>query len=261
MPHFAGRLRCLRPYALLAGLWLALYLPGIAAIPPLDRDEARFAQATRQMLETGDFLRIRFQDEARTNKPAGVYWLQAVAVGAFSTPAANAIWPYRVPSLLGGMAAVLLTFAFAAALFRGEMEALAPRRTGAIAAVLLASALGIVAEAHIAKTDAALLAAVMTGQGALGLAYVRARTGRPVPAWVAIMFWTAELAAIFLKGPVGPALAVVTAASLSIADGDWRWLRGLYPVAGIVALAIGLMPWLIAIERATDGGFLADSLG
>src|ERR1700704_3656736 len=98
-----------RPYALLSLLCLLLYPPGIASIPPLDRDEARFAQATRQMLETGDFLRIRFQDEARNKKPAGIYWLQAAAVSAFSTPAGTAIWPYRLPSLLGGIAAVLLT--------------------------------------------------------------------------------------------------------------------------------------------------------
>src|SRR5207248_10805322 len=96
-----------RPYALLAALCFALYLPGIATLPPLDRDEARFAQATRQMLETGDFLRIRFQDEARNKKPAGIYWLQAAAVGALSSPAATAIWPYRLPSLLGAIAAVL----------------------------------------------------------------------------------------------------------------------------------------------------------
>jgi 4-amino-4-deoxy-L-arabinose transferase-like glycosyltransferase len=254
----AGWLLGVRPYALLVGLCLFLYLPGISTIPPLDRDEARFAQATRQMLETGDFLRIRFQDEARNKKPAGIYWLQAAAVSALSTPAATAIWPYRLPSLLGGIAAVLLTFGFGAALYGGGAE---PRRIAAIAAVLLASALGLVAEVHIAKTDAALLAAVMAGQGALGLAYVRARTGRKVPGWTAIVFWTAELAAIFLKGPAGPALAIVTAAALSIADGDWRWLRGLYPVAGIVALVVGLAPWLIAIQRATDGGFLADALG
>src|SRR3989442_16009695 len=116
----AGWLRGVRPYALLVGLCLFLYLPGISAIPPLDRDEARFAQATRQMLETGDFLRIRFQDEARNKKPAGIYWLQAAAVGAFSTSASTAMWPYRLPSLLGGIAAALLTFAFGAALFRGE---------------------------------------------------------------------------------------------------------------------------------------------
>jgi 4-amino-4-deoxy-L-arabinose transferase-like glycosyltransferase len=254
----AGWLLGVRPYALLVGLCLFLYLPGISTIPPLDRDEARFAQATRQMLETGDFLQIRFQDEARNKKPAGIYWLQALSVSAFSNPEATAIWPYRLPSFLGGTAAVLLILALGSALFRDVAES---RRIAAIAAVLLASALGVIAEAHIAKTDAALLAAVMAGQGALGLVYVRARAGRPVRAWVAIMFWTAELAAVFLKGPPGPVLAIVTAASLSIADGEWRWLRRLYPVAGIVALVVALAPWLIAIERATDAGFLADSLG
>jgi 4-amino-4-deoxy-L-arabinose transferase-like glycosyltransferase len=254
----AGWLLGVRPYALLVGLCLFLYLPGIAAIPPLDRDEGRFAQATRQMLESGDFLRIRFQDEARNNKPAGIYWLQAAAVSVFSTPESTAIWPYRVPSLLGGVAAVLLTFAFGAALSGDGAE---PRRTAAIAAVLLASALGIVAEAHIAKTDAALLAAVTAGQGALGLAYVRARAGRPVPARMALVFWAAELAAIYLKGPPGPALAVVTALSLAIADRDWRWLRRLYPVAGMIAVVVMLAPWLIAIERATEGRFLGDALG
>src|SRR6516162_8767255 len=73
-----GGLSGIRPYALLCILCLILYLPGLATIPPLDRDEARFAQATRQMLETGDFVRIRFQDEARNKKPIGIYWLQAV---------------------------------------------------------------------------------------------------------------------------------------------------------------------------------------
>src|SRR6266699_6367779 len=92
-----GWLLGVRPYALLAGLCLLLYLPGIAAIPPLDRDEARFAQATRQMLETGDFIRIRFQDESRNKKPIGIHWLQAASVAAVSTPESNAIWPNPLP--------------------------------------------------------------------------------------------------------------------------------------------------------------------
>src|SRR5437762_9157261 len=111
MGRSAGWWLGVRPYLLLAGLCLLLYLPGIAAIPPLDRDEARFAQATRQMLETGDFLRIRFQDEARNKKPAGIHWLQAAAVSAFAGPDSNAIWPYRLPSIIGALGAVLLTFA------------------------------------------------------------------------------------------------------------------------------------------------------
>ncbi|MEL6506831.1 MAG: hypothetical protein AAFR29_04285, partial [Pseudomonadota bacterium] len=47
---------------LLALIICALSLPGLWQMPTLDRDEARFAQATKQMLETGDALRIRFQD-------------------------------------------------------------------------------------------------------------------------------------------------------------------------------------------------------
>ena len=254
----ADRFGGMWPYALLVGLCLMLYLPGIAAIPPLDRDEARFAQATRQMLETGDFLRIRFQDEERNRKPAGIYWLQAVAVGAFSTAASTAIWPYRLPSLVGATLAVLLTAAFAAALFGDGTEA---RHRGVIAAVLLASAMGVVAEAHIAKTDAALLAAVTASQGALGLAYVRARAGQRVNISIAVVFWGAEIAAVLLKGPLGPLLAIVTAATLAIADRDMRWLRGLRPVIGAIALVVAVAPWLVAIEHATKGRFLADSLG
>ncbi|MBV9151605.1 MAG: glycosyltransferase family 39 protein [Alphaproteobacteria bacterium] len=253
-------LRGWHPYALLAGLCFVLYLPGIASIPPLDRDEARFAQATRQMLQTGDFLRIRFQDEARNKKPAGIYWLQAAAVAAFSTPESTAIWPYRLPSIAGALIAVLLTFAIGGPLFARDNEA-SPRVTAFVAAVLLGSALGVVAEAHIAKTDAALLAAIVAGQGALGLAYVQARSGRAAMPAIAAMFWIAETAAILLKGPVGPSLTILTAMTLSIADRDWRWLRTLYPLAGIIFMMLAIVPWIVAIESATTGGFLADSLG
>jgi 4-amino-4-deoxy-L-arabinose transferase-like glycosyltransferase len=250
-----------RPYALLGALCLCLYLPGIARIPVLDRDEARFAQATRQMLETGDFLRIRFQNEARNNKPAGIYWLQAAAVSTFSTPQSTAIWPYRLPSLVGAGLAAMLTYGFGRALLRSFPDTGAASRTALIAAVLLAAALGTVAEAHIAKTDATLLAAIVAGQGALGLCYVRSRAGGAIGAGGAAVFWLAEIAAIFLKGPIGPALAVANAATLSIADRDARWLRGLRPVVGLIAAALAVAPWLYAIEHATEGAFLAGSLG
>ncbi len=254
-------LRGWRSYALLAGLCLALYVPGIAAIPPLDRDEARFAQASRQMLETGDFLRIRFQDEARNKKPAGIYWLQAASVAVFSTPESTAIWPYRLPSLVGALGAVLLTFALGRALFARDSEGPPARQAALLAAILLGSAIMVVAEAHIAKTDAALLSAIVAAQGALGLIYMRARAGRPAVPAIAALFWIATVAAILLKGPVGPAIAALTIVTLSIADRNWRWLRGLYPAAGIIFVALAIVPWLIAMQRATEGAFLAGSLG
>jgi 4-amino-4-deoxy-L-arabinose transferase-like glycosyltransferase len=248
-----GWLGGIRPYALLCLLCLILYAPGLAAIPPLDRDEARFAQATRQMLETGDFIRIRFQDEARNKKPIGIYWLQAAAVAAFSSPESAAILPYRLPSALAATAAVLLTFGFGARFFDS-------RPAGFIAAVLTASALGVVIEAHLAKTDAALLAAVVAGQGALGLVYIMTRTGRPIGWSLPLLFWLAEAAAILLKGPPGPVLALLTAGCLSIADRDIRWVKQLRPLAGILIIVLTVTPWLIAVQNATAGHFISDSL-
>jgi 4-amino-4-deoxy-L-arabinose transferase-like glycosyltransferase len=238
---------------LLCLLCLVLYVPGLTAIPPIDRDEARFAQASRQMLETGDFIRIRFQGEARNKKPIGIYWLQAAAVAAFSTPQSAAIWPYRLPSALAAAAAALLTFAFGARL-------LGSRPAGFFAAVLLASALGVVAEAHLAKTDAALLAAVAAGQGALGNVYVASRCGRRVSTALALGFWMAEAAAILLKGPAGPVVALVTVAALSIADRDIRWVMRLRPTAGLALTALLVAPWFVAVEAATSGRFISDSL-
>ncbi|MEA2624087.1 MAG: hypothetical protein QOD06_132, partial [Candidatus Binatota bacterium] len=87
-------------------LCLVLYLPGLAALPPTDRDESRFAQASRQMIASGDWVAPRFQDEPRAKKPIGIYWLQALAVLATGQSDRPVIWPYRLPSVLGAVAAV-----------------------------------------------------------------------------------------------------------------------------------------------------------
>jgi 4-amino-4-deoxy-L-arabinose transferase-like glycosyltransferase len=245
--------RGFRPYIVLGLLSLALYLPGIAALPVLDRDEARFAQATRQMIETGDLLRIRFLNEARNKKPAGIYWLQAASVGALSTADSTAIWPYRFPSLLGGIAAVLLTF--------GLGQGLVGRREALIGAGLLAATLELSAEAHIAKTDAVLLATAIAAQGALGLIYRAARDGR-TSAWrLPLLFWLAQAAAILIKGPVVPVLSVLTMLAVSAADRDARWLKNLRAWWGVPLLLLLAGPWLIAINRATGGAFLNESVG
>jgi 4-amino-4-deoxy-L-arabinose transferase-like glycosyltransferase len=56
------------------------FLRGVFEILPIDRDEARFAQATKQMIESGDYVNIRFQEEARYKKPVAIYGLQAGVV-------------------------------------------------------------------------------------------------------------------------------------------------------------------------------------
>src|SRR5271166_5778686 len=148
--------------ALLCLLCLILYAPGLASIPPVDRNEARFAQATRQMPESGDFIRIRFQEEARNKKPIRIHWLQAAPVALFCMRGSTAIWPYRLPSALAATIAVLFTSVLGATL-------LSSRRAGFVGGVPMASPLALVVETHLAKTDAALLATIVAGQLALGI--------------------------------------------------------------------------------------------
>src|SRR5262249_6546702 len=138
----------------LLAMSLVCFLPGFFNIAPIDRDETRFAQATKQMIESGDYVDIRFQDEVRYKKPVGIYWLQAAAVrvgDALGVPHAHTtIWLYRMPSLLGALAVVLLTYWTALAFVS--------RPSACLAALTLAASILLGIEARLAKTDAVLLA-------------------------------------------------------------------------------------------------------
>ena len=79
------------PYILLILLGLWLFLPGLTHIPAFDRDEARFVQASKQMLETHNYEQINFQDKPRHLKPPGIYWLQSGATKVFAHGVVNQV--------------------------------------------------------------------------------------------------------------------------------------------------------------------------
>jgi len=240
-------------YAATIAFALAMALPGIAALPPLDRDEARFAQASAQMLETGDFIAIRFQERERNKKPAGIYWLQAASVAAVSDVGAREIWASRLPSAFGAAASAALTVWIGGLLFGPA--------AGLTAGVLLAASLGLAGEATIAKTDAVLLASVLAGQGALAKLYLQSRNpGRTDWRWAA-GFWLAIGISGLIKGPIGPGVAALTVGALCLADRSPALLRALRPARGAVLAAAVVAPWAIAIWAATEGRFFTEALG
>src|SRR5437773_1273879 len=175
-------------FLLLCGL--LLFLPGFFNIPPIDRDEARFAQATKQMVESGDYVDIRFQDEVRYKKPVGIYWLQAAVVKTASAlgfrDPLTTMWLYRIPSLLGAVGAVLLTYWAALALVS--------RRAALLAGLMMASCVLLGMERLMAKTDAMLLMTVVAAMGAMARAYLSGMRRDELEAageWrIAAVFWT-----------------------------------------------------------------------
>ncbi|HXP95590.1 MAG TPA: glycosyltransferase family 39 protein [Telmatospirillum sp.] len=241
----------LRPYFLLIVLSLAFYLPGLATIPPIDRDESRFAQASHQMLESGDYIRIQFQDESRAKKPVGIYWLQAASARLLG--AERSIWAYRLPSVLGALGAVLLTFYFG--------QGLVGRPAALVGAALLSGAFILVSEAHQAKTDAVQLAAVVAAQGVLAKLYMASRGAAKRPGQGLILtFWVAQGLGILIKGPIVPLISLLTVASLWIADRRIGWIKGLRPLTGLLVVAAMVGPWVAAISTATEGQFIGQAV-
>src|SRR6202142_4396122 len=250
----------IRAIALLMLCGFLLFLPGFFSIPPIDRDEPRFAQATKQMVESGDFVDIRFQDEVRYKKPVGIYWLQATAVetaSALGLPRAQVrIWLYRVPSLIGALGAVLLTYWTALAFVT--------RRGAVLAGLMMASSVLLGVEARLAKTDAMLLFTVVAAMGALAPVYLSWQRGEdPLhPPWTGPAgFWTALAGGILLKGPLILMFVVLTIGVLAILDRSATWLWRLRPVWGLTWMLVLVLPWFIAIFWRAGDAFFVDSIG
>ena len=246
-----------RVVVFLLAMSLVCFLPGFLNVAPIDRDEARFAQATKQMIESGDYVDIRFQDEVRYKKPVGIYWLQAAAVRAgeaLGVPQAHAtIWLYRIPSLVGALAAVLLTYWTALAFV--------PRRSACLAALMVGCSIMLGIEARLAKTDAVLLATVVAAMGVLAREYMRRDTAA-VPGLIRpAVFWTAVALGVLTKGPLIVMIIVFAAVVLVVLDRSAAWLARLRPLLGVAWLLLLVLPWFIAIVGRAGDAFFVGSVG
>ncbi|MDF2598330.1 MAG: cell Wall and Capsule [Methylobacterium brachiatum] len=246
-----------RAAAALLALCLLLFLPGQISLQPMDRDEPRFAQASKQMLESGDLVDIRFQGEARHKKPVGIYWAQAAAVAAgeaLGVPdARRQIALYRIPSLIGATASVLLAYWAALAFL--------PRRLALLTAALYGAGLMLTAEAHLAKTDALLAACATASLGALARVWLASRAGGTVGRAVFPAFWLGMALGILIKGPMVPLFVVLPALILSAVARSGRWLLALRPAAGLALTLLLVAPWFAAIAWKSGGAFYAEAVG
>ncbi|MEL6168684.1 MAG: glycosyltransferase family 39 protein [Pseudomonadota bacterium] len=228
---------------------LASLSVGIATIPVTDRDEARFAQASRQMAETGDFVDIRYQDVPRYKKPVGIYWAQAGVLRLLNPEEPSQIWMHRLPSLLAAALAPLLVV-WAGVPLVGSVVAL-------MAGGMMASVYLLYAEAHFAKTDAALLVAALGAMGALSRAWMGQVRGWAVP----LVFWTSVAAGLLLKGPVVLAPVASVIVWVAVLKREVRWLLDLRPGPGLLWMLFLAGPWYVAISLEAGWAFWAESAG
>ena len=99
---------------------IVLFFSTINTIPVLDRDEARYVQASKQMIESNNYSSIKFQNEYRSKKPIGIYWLQALSVNLLADVkeinsesnqiVGGDIWKYRMISAISAFFSILLLY-------------------------------------------------------------------------------------------------------------------------------------------------------
>jgi 4-amino-4-deoxy-L-arabinose transferase-like glycosyltransferase len=204
------------------------------------------------MLAAGHLLSIPAPAAATAARGPAIYWVQAGALKLFGGGEDAPIWIHRVPSIIAGIAAALLTWWTALAFGRP--------RSALFAGLAMAACLMLAGEARVGRPDAILLPALILAQGALARLWLGEGGERD---WRHIaLFWSGLAATMAASGLLGPLVVVLTIAVLSISGGSVRWLRRLAPVAGIAWVLFLVLPWLLTTKVLGNGRpFLSGFLG
>ena len=240
---------------ILGFLVLICFFSTLNMVPPLDRDESRYIQATVQMLETKDFVNINFLESPRLKKPPGIYWLQAIsAVGIkniFFLDSAP-IWAFRIPSAIGASASIWVTFLLGQLLFG--------RAQGLIAALLLMSSPIVIMESHIAKTDSVLLALFLCALYILVKIVFYEDKKLPKPSDITVFaFWIIMSFTFLIKGPIALVILLLTIISYKVLKEPINF-KDLKPIMGIILFMLIILPWFILINSGNNNDVLFNTI-
>ncbi|MCX6937635.1 MAG: glycosyltransferase family 39 protein [Verrucomicrobia bacterium] len=256
----------LAPFFLL-GFTLLMLLPGTGTLPLLDRDEPRFATASREMAERSDWIIPTFNGHDRFDKPALSYWLMRCGYAIFGQNEFGA----RFPNVLCAAALVLIVWWQGRRWFGDAV--------GWLAAIGLATCIQLFIHGRLALADLPMVLAITVIQIALAALLFpanRAWGTSPTPApaeriteedhahargwWWAL--WVSVAVGFLAKGPITLAVPLVSLLLLRFAF--WReplpWHRLAAGRGALLALAL-IALWGIPALIATEGRFFAVGIG
>src|ERR1700730_12527574 len=87
-------------YAILFLGCIAFNINGTWSFPLVDRDEPRLSEASREMMETGDYIVPHFNNQLRLDKPPLAYWAQIASYKIFGQNDFAARFPSAVAAAL-----------------------------------------------------------------------------------------------------------------------------------------------------------------
>jgi 4-amino-4-deoxy-L-arabinose transferase-like glycosyltransferase len=217
-------------------------LAGLGRPAITDSDEAFYAEAAREMVESGDWLTPRYNYADRWQKPVLYYWGAALGYEVAGVGEAAA----RLPSALSGIGLAVLAWAVGRRWY-GE-------RAGRLAGVVLGTSVGLVTIARLALPDLPLAFFISLGTWT---AMRAALDGDRLDARWLVASAGALGAGFLMKGPVALAVPLVVLVPLVTIERRWRVVLRPGPLAlALLAFLVVGVPWYWAMYRAHGVAYL-----
>jgi 4-amino-4-deoxy-L-arabinose transferase len=234
----------LRVVFLIALCGLAFFA-GLGRAAITDSDEAFYAEAGREMVESGDYLTPHFGYQSRFQKPILFYWLVAAAYTVAGVNEAAA----RFWAAMAGLGLVMVTWA-AARRWYGDRAATA-------AAAMAATSFGLFAWGRLSLPDLPLAFFVTLSIWAALVALDEDAPSRRLTWWLVSGLGAAL--AFLVKGPIGVALPALVAGTVGAVE--WRRRRHVpfawshLVLAGLVFVVVAA-PWYLEMWRVHGDAYL-----
>ena len=225
-----------------------IYLQGIFELPVMDRDEARFATASKTMLINKDFIDIKMIDEVRYKKPIGIYWSQALMNSIFGDYPYDKIWIFRLPSILGFFICMIVVYF--------SIRKMENKEVAFLSIFFLILSLLTISEIHQSKTDGLLFLFISL----CNLIIFRLILYKIINKTDIIAFWIFLAFGVLIKGPI---IFIFTLFPILIFSFYKRKniLRNIFSYPGFIAFIGISLPWFILINIKSGGLFWHESVG
>ena len=205
----------------------------LGRIPLLEPDEGRYAEIPREMLERADFVTPYLNHVKYFEKPPLLYWLNSLSLSVFGQ---NEFAARFFPALCG-LAGILLTYFIGRKIYG--------RREGLLAAIILGTSVGYLAQARMNIIDMPLTFCMTA---TLGFFLLAAREGEKRSVLYFYLFYLSAALTVLAKGLIGIVLPGAIVFLYLVVTRRWRILREMKPVAGGILFLVVAAPWFVLVS-------------
>ena len=237
-------------YAIVFLCIVLFHILGTWSVPLIDRDEPRFAEASREMIERGDYIVPHFNNQLRLDKPPLTYWAQVVSYRIFGENDFAARFPSAVAAALVAIALL------------GWGNKIGGGRVGWWAAIIFTLSLQTFLHAKAAVADMWLVLFVTTAHWAGWelIANREMRNANRNAHWWWWIFYVSLALGFLAKGPIGWT-PLLTLAVMKFFSRDTDFARQFKFVRGIFLTLVIIALWGIPALMQTHGEFLRIGIG